>query len=92
MKATVEFLTQHFLDGSKRRDILRIELRHKEGVIANISACSRAEIEITKIIQGVACLCWPDGATLGRRRCTEEDKQQIVELLRGAGWDVTVIE
>lgn len=65
-------------------DILRVELRSEDR-----NACARAEIEITKIMQGVSSMSFPDGCTLARRRCDEGTRDAITTMLSNLGWDVS---
>ena len=65
-------------------DVLRIELRCDDRM-----RTATVEIEIVRIIQGVQCMSFPDGATLGRRNCTVEDRERVARLLRDRGWVVT---
>lgn len=64
-------------------DCLRIDLR-----CDNSNATARAEIEITKIIQGNSCMPFPDGAVIGRKQCGPDDVRLVQQALVENGWTV----
>ena len=64
-------------------DVLRVELR-----CGDRNRCATTEIEVTKIWQGHACMSFPDGATLARRRSTAGTRDEVATLLREMKWSV----